>query len=459
MAPKAKRVIKLHRKKVEISERTGKPKRIRHDRGAEAAKRQAKMTKEEWKRWQNPRVAKEWSRPEYVFEPRAANAIYVRDGGEGAYRDKTYEIVTRWTAQTQIRYRPHAKSPGSKSHLRYERYAKAKTIGQSLALGSKPIDWCYDFEHGFIKVVGGKVRDEPIDRSKIESDDELTAVDQAIMRWFIRELAKRYNLKVSDLRLEHGASESLMMRAHRLVANRRAKAILDKKRRISDDDVENVLQTWAFARNMGRLNVMPEGQDWVKSDTLGLLRDRMGSIHVTKPTSAYVSVAKMLNKWLQQRLPSAAASFKWTSINLNCNYAARRHRDANNFGPSFIQAFGSFTGGELSVWPEDDKSTGLSALPSYAKQTVDIKRNLVLFNGNTAHEVKPFKGERFSVVYFCCGCHPQTPRPVAKELKDLGFQLPSATEERHKLLSKPEGYGKKVTRVRKTVLKVFPAKK
>ena len=28
---------------------------------------------------------------------------------------------------------------------------QAKTVGQSLALGSYPIDWIYDYEHGFIK--------------------------------------------------------------------------------------------------------------------------------------------------------------------------------------------------------------------------------------------------------------------------------------------------------------------
>ena len=28
------------------------------------------------------------------------------------------EIVTRWTSKTRIEYRPHAKAPGSKSHIR-----------------------------------------------------------------------------------------------------------------------------------------------------------------------------------------------------------------------------------------------------------------------------------------------------------------------------------------------------
>ena len=65
--------------------------------------------------------------------------LQVRDGGDGAYQQKTYEIVTRWTAETKIAYRPHAKAPGSKSHIRYEKYARAKTVGEALKLGSLPL--------------------------------------------------------------------------------------------------------------------------------------------------------------------------------------------------------------------------------------------------------------------------------------------------------------------------------
>ncbi|CAE7389076.1 unnamed protein product, partial [Symbiodinium necroappetens] len=141
-----------------------------------------------------------WPKPDYMQEKIEAKAV--RDGGQGAYRDRTYEIVTRWTQHTKIEYRPHAKAPGSKSHIRYEKYSKAKTVGQALKLGSYPIDWCFDYEHGFIKVVGGNIRDEPIDKSMVDDDSQLTAVDKAIMNWYMRELAKRCGLRVADLRIE-----------------------------------------------------------------------------------------------------------------------------------------------------------------------------------------------------------------------------------------------------------------
>ena len=111
-----------------------------------------------------------------------------------------------------------------------------------------------------------------------------------------------------------------------------------------------MLKAWAFARNTGRQNVMPQGKDFVWSDTVGLLRDRTGDIHVTGSSKRYPEVVQLLNAWLRGILLDEIRSFTYTSINLNCNYAAKRHRDGNNFGPSLIAGGGKYTGGELGVW-------------------------------------------------------------------------------------------------------------
>eukprot|EP00971_Amphidinium_carterae_P157762 3126947-Amphidinium_carterae.1 len=42
--------------------------------------------------------------------------------GHMQFKDETYSTVTRWTADTKIKYRPHAKSPGSACY--YERRLK-----------------------------------------------------------------------------------------------------------------------------------------------------------------------------------------------------------------------------------------------------------------------------------------------------------------------------------------------
>merc|ERR1712048_488023 len=122
---------------------------------------------------------------------------------------------------------------------------------------------------------------------------------------------------------------------------------------VTDEEMLKVLNHWSFMKNNTRLNVMKKGQTWVFSDTLGLLRDRQGDIHLTAPTRRYPQVAELFARWLTDRLPKDVETFKFTSMNVNCNYAAQQHRDAGNFGPSFIRAFGDFSGGELNYWPED----------------------------------------------------------------------------------------------------------
>lgn len=437
MAPKAKAV--------QISSVTGKPKQIRSDKGREAAKRAATMSKEEWTDFQSESFASKWPKPVYMSQKVAVR--HRRDGGEGAYRDQTYEIVTRWTEKTKIQYRPHAKAPGSKSHVRYEQYAKAKTIGDALKLGSYPLDWCHDYEHGFINVLGGEIRDEPLDPTNVADISKLTDVDNCLLQWYRRELAKKYGLNLQDLKEMTG--EPMMMRAHRLHANKNAEEYLAsaarERRLIREDEVEFVLSTWGFARNTTRQNVLPVDKEWVWSDTIGLLRDRTGDIHLTKATIRYPAVVEILNRWLTERLPKEVQSFKFTTLNLNKNYAATRHRDGNNFGPSIIKGFGDYKQGELNVFPSDDRAVkDLDKLPQGDRVTVDIKKNLVMFNGNSAHEVNDYSGgDRYSIVYFTIGCHSKMTEECRQGLAKISMPVPDADEDPRSLLATPPGYSGK----------------
>jgi len=434
----SKHMQKLSPPKVEAV----KPRKPRSTEGLAEAKAAATMTSDEWKQLQVG-MAEKWPAPEYMKTRDVERA-------HTCYMDETYAIVTRWLAETRIKYRPHAKSPGSKSHVRYESYAKAQTVGEALALGSYPVDWCWDYERGFIKVLG-PVRDEPLNMSKVVDESTLTDVDHCVHRWYTRELAKNLGLKVSDLSVNKASGEALEMRAHRLVAQREAKKILEaankEKRRISDEDVEKVLTAWAFAKNVSRVNVMPDGQEWVFSDTVGLLRDRVGDIHLTAPSTMYPDFMRVINRWLTDRLPSEYADFTWTSINLNCNYAAKLHRDGNNFGPSFLTAFGDFEGGELTYFPEDNRSLKLDQLAKLGpehSETLSLKSkgrsNMVLFNGNCAHSVAPFKGQRYSVVYFTCGCFAGICEQDRNALKDLGIPCTPVNADRYKFTREPRGY-------------------
>jgi len=239
------------------------------------------------------------------------------------------------------------------------------------------------------------------------------------------------------------------MRGNRLLAQRQARATLDAAdkhgRSITDEEVLVVLDRWAFFKNPWRQNVMKEGQEWVYSDTLGLLRDRQGDIHVTATTRRYPQVTELFTRWLTDRLGEDMSKFGFTSINVNCNYAGQLHRDQGNLGPSFIKAFGDFKGGELNYWPEDlgQQTCKLAKLPkdSKSKTRFDLKNGLALFNGNCAHSVEPFTGtSRYSIVYFAIGCHAEAKAEDKAKLQALGIPWPS--EDKYALLRAPRGFGK-----------------
>ena len=109
-----------------------------------------------------------------------------------------------------------------------------------------------------------------------------------------------------------------------------ATELLDAGRQLSDADVLAVLSRWSFRPNKNRQNVLPEGADFVYSDTLGLTRDRKGTVAVDSYTRQFPNVFRFLGKWIKQRRPvEFSHDFPFTSISLNYNYAARLHRDGS----------------------------------------------------------------------------------------------------------------------------------
>lgn len=76
--------------------------------------------------------------------------------------------------------------------------------------------------------------------------------------------------------------------------------------------------------------------------------------------------------------------FKYTSIQINKNMACAPHRDAHNMGPSYGIGLGRYTGGELVV----------------DGQKFKLRNKFVKFDGRLLHHVEPFKGERYTLIYF-----------------------------------------------------------
>jgi len=246
----------------------------------------------------------------------------------------------------------------------------------------------------------------------------------------VEKIAKVLRLKVETPEEIEASTECADIRLQRRVAEALAKQMLQSKRKITDGNVGEVLGHWGFTENSSRVNVMPEGLKYVYSDTIGAIRARSFGFGSTPPTKRYPGVSKLLCQWLADNTPKIPVKFVCTAINLNCNYAGRRHRDGNNEGPSVIRAFGDFKGGHLRYFNKDKKKNprpGLDTLSTKDMVRFDLAKKTCLFNGNRAHEVEPFKGERYSVVFFTSkGWSKGKTKDVKFLTEQCGFPFPTA---------------------------------
>ena len=112
---------------------------------------------------------------------------------------------------------------------------------------------------------------------------------------------------------------------------------------------------------------------------------------------------RLVNRWMKDNVKSET-DFCCTSISVNMDYAAKLHRDSNNCGPSVCKAVGDFEGGRLGYFADDDNTIELPRLKADHKKDavyLDVQSDFQLFDGNRAHWVEPFEGERLSFVFFC----------------------------------------------------------
>lgn len=113
--------------------------------------------------------------------------------------------------------------------------------------------------------------------------------------------------------------------------------------------------------------------------------------------------------WLRPKLFKLLKDFAdlyvkipYTSITVNQNYQAAKHRDKGNVGNSLLVAFGNYTGGELEILEGDFQGKH------------DIRHKPIITDFSKAyHQVLPFQGERFSLVFYT--------------IKNIPEGLPSAT--------------------------------
>jgi len=380
------------------------------------------------------------------------------------HRVESYAEVLRWHDSTEINYTLNAKKDRIKPFNRYKRYAGAKTVAQALELGSKPLDLVEDFETGILKRVGGPYRDDPLDILAMEDNTSLTETDPILSRCFGRylqslkskasyakwkkaSLSAKFGVNVEDMDL----SEWPAMAAARSRANVEAQNILEQTeveggRKITDEEVLRVLRLWAIKRNRGRRNTMPTGMSWVHCEVVGLNSTR-GNF-ATRHTREYPKVMTLLVQWLKdngaQGENGHIEDVPFTSIIINSAYAARRHRDCRNTGPTVVKAFGEFEdGGKLRYWKDDDTATGIEILEGVDPVELDVRSKARLIDGKRSHEVSSFTGERFSLVYFTSEGYDKVTDDVKEQLVSVGFPFPDSEQlaSAREHLPTAKGYG------------------
>ena len=116
---------------------------------------------------------------------------------------------------------------------------------------------------------------------------------------------------------------------------------------------------------------------------------------------------------------SAHSSFRWTSLQFNCNTVAAPHIDQHNRGLSWIFVGGAYIGGRLVV-PSRDFATPAND-PCVA----------CYIDGREQHFSERFEGERFSIVAFVHSSFDDTSHAQRKLLESLGFACPPEAPSSH----------------------------
>lgn len=93
----------------------------------------------------------------------------------------------------------------------------------------------------------------------------------------------------------------------------------------------------------------------------------------------------------------------FNAITVNQNYAAAPHRDKQNCGESFLVAFGDYTGGELEILEGELKG-------KYNICRTPIKTDF----SKVLHQVLPFQGNRYSLVYYKLETKEELPPPSVR---------------------------------------------
>lgn len=151
----------------------------------------------------------------------------------------------------------------------------------------------------------------------------------------------------------------------------------------------------------------------VRGFVVGVIRPHLAPPTLSRFTRAHPSLARDIARWVRQTAPDAVFS----SVQVNYNYASKKHVDRNNVGPSWICALGDFRGGAL--WTRDRGEIDVRG-PSWTR-----------FDGHVEHATCPFEGERVSFIAFTHRAYNRLNPADCDAARALGFAAAYSNSEEH----------------------------
>lgn len=110
-----------------------------------------------------------------------------------------------------------------------------------------------------------------------------------------------------------------------------------------------------------------------------------GKMQISSCAKKHPHIMPLFKEFIDSHYPD----FKFNSVYVNKNTICKKHLDSSNAGESLLVGFGPYTGGQTTLYIDDKP------------KSFHIKTNSLIFNGSEIpHESDPFKGTRYSLVFF-----------------------------------------------------------
>jgi hypothetical protein len=110
-----------------------------------------------------------------------------------------------------------------------------------------------------------------------------------------------------------------------------------------------------------------------------------GKIKKSKSSLKYPHIMPLFKEFMNSHYPG----FKFKCVYVNKNTICKEHVDTRNTGESLLVGLGNYTGGQTILYIDDKP------------KKFHIKSSSLIFNGSEIpHKSEPFKGTRYSLVFF-----------------------------------------------------------